>query len=575
MLICEDHPRGFGSADARHEDLRSSREDAHPRPPAETGDPREREGGGSCNIGEGLVEIPVDHAKGRRVTVDEASAASEKKQKLQVDGPALEDGVGAGGVGGNAAGVDGIGDDTGDGEVELQPDGTARSDGTGSGDVELQTGGAELVRGMGSGEVDRKAAGVNGAGDRVGAGEVELKPDGAARLDGIGTGEVDLQTGGAEILHSIGTSEVDGQAAGANSAGDGMGAVAGELQPDGTARLDGIGTGKVDGKAAVVDGAGAGGFPIVDFEPKRILAKAMAEAAARAVRDAVEINRKTDVARARRAEKSRRRAEKKQKRERRASRDAKRREKLQQHRERREKRKGERSRRPVEGTEGPVRVEREAVAERGRGVSAHGDVQGCVHAAAAVRTETLLDEVNGRRVTADEAGATGAEKQKPQTDGRALSGGTGAGEVEELRRGGIALLDGVGAGRRDHKAAVMDDSDSGAGVYPLVDATQEKLRAKAIVEMAKRAARDAVKDNTKADLARARRAEKALRWAKRQARVERKASRDSRRDAKRLKKLKDRESRARSQAGAAGAKGASEESRSVGVAGGRQEREGL
>lgn len=497
-MICEDYSGGSDSADARHEDLRSSREHAHARPLAETGDPRELEGGGSCGVGEGRVEIPVDQAKGGRVT------ASEKKQKLQADGEALVDGVGAGGVVGNAAGVDGTGDDIGTGEVELQPDGTTRLDGTETGEVELQTVGAEFAHGVGTGEVDGKSAGVNGAGDGIRAGEVEL-------------------------------------------------------QPDGTARLDDIGTDKVDGKAAVVDGAGSGEVPIVDFDLERIRVKAIAEAAARAVRDAVEVNRKTDLARARRAKESRWLADRQQKLEREASRDSKRREKLQR-RESKENRKGERLRPPAEGTEGPVGVEREAVAEEGRGMSAQGGVQGCVPAAA-VRTEALVDKVNGRRVTADEARATGAEKQKLRTDGHALSNGTVAGEVEKLRGGGIALLDGRGAGRGDHGAAVMDDSDSSAGGYPLVDANQEELQAKAVVEVAERVARDAVGATRKTDLTRDRRAERALRRAKRQEKVERKASRDSRRDTKRLKKLKDRESRARSQPGAAGRKETSEESR--------------
>lgn len=530
FIAREDYSGGSDLAEARQEDLSATREHAHARSLAETDDPAgELPRGGGRSDGEGRVEIRSDQAKGGGVPGDRAGATIENKRKLQTDGQALVDGIGAG---------------------EVQ---------------EVQTGGTGLVGGTGTGGVDGKAASVGGKGDAIRAAEVEPQTGGTERVDGLLAGEVDGEAAGVGATgDDIAAGKVAGKAAGVAGTGDGIRAGEPELQLNGTARLDGTGTDEVDGKAAGVDATYACEFPVIDVELEAIRAKVIAEAAARAVRDAVEINRKTDLARARNAEKAGRREEKKEKLERKASRDARRRKKLQD-RESREKRKtGEQLGPPVEGMEEPARLEKEAVAGEGEGMLAQGDVRGGVHAAAAaVGTETRADEANGRRVTADESSATGAKKQKLQTDGHAALDDLGAGEAQELERDGIEVLDGMGAGGVDPREAGNDGSGAGSGGFPFVDVKQEELRAKAVVEVAERVARDAVEANRKADLARARHAEKARRRAQRQEKVERKASRDARRDERRLMKLQDRESRMLSQREAASGTVSSEGSRSV------------
>lgn len=572
FIAREDYSGGSDLAEARQEDLSATREHAHARSLAETDDPAgELQRGGDRSDGEERVEIRSDQAKGGGVTADETGATNENKSKLQMDGQALVDGVGAGEV------------------REVQTDGTGLVGGIGTGgvggkaasvggkgdairaaEVEPQTGGTERVDGILAGEEDGEAAGVGGTGDGIGAGEVGGKAAGVGDTgDGIGTGDVPGKAAGVGGTgDGTGAGEVGGKIAGVAGTGDGIRAGESELQLDGTVRLNGTGTGEVDGNAASVEGTGAWEFPVIDVELEAIRAEAIAKAAARAVRDAVEINRKTDLARARNAEKARRREEKKEKLGRKGSRDARRRKKLQD-RESREKRKtGERLGPPVEGMEEPARLEREAVAGEGAGMLAQGDVRGGVHAAAApAGTETRADEVNGRRVTADESSATGAKKQKLQTDGHAALDDLGAGEAQELERDGMEVLDGMGAGGADHREAGNDGSGSGSGGFPFVDIKQEELRAKAVAEGAERVARDAVEANRKADLARARHAEKDRRRARRQEKVERKASRDARRDERRLMKLQDRESRMLSQREAATGTVSSEGSRSVGNAG--------
>lgn len=149
-----------------------------------------------------------------------------------------------------------------------------------------------------------------------------------------------------------------------------------------------------------------------------------------------------------------------------------------------------------------------------------------------------------RKRAADEAIVTSAKKRKVQDAAQALLDGVRAREVEP-RRDGIALMDGMGTDGMDHRAEVVEGSGSGADEFPFVNAQQEEIRAKAVLDVAERVARDAVEVKRKADLARARHAEKARRHAKRQEKMERRASRE----AKRLKKRQDQESRAHSQPG--------------------------
>lgn len=152
-----------------------------------------------------------------------------------------------------------------------------------------------------------------------------------------------------------------------------------------------------------------------------------------------------------------------------------------------------------------------------------------------VGVEIRADELNRRRVTADEASTTSKMKL---TNGRANVDGIQAGEVE-LQPGGVALRGGIGIGEVNSKAAVVNDT--GAGGFSMVDAlnTQEELRAKAMVEAARTSTRDPLEVEREAERERARIAEETWQRAEKQKKLNRRASRAARR----LEKLQDRESR--------------------------------
>lgn len=147
-----------------------------------------------------------------------------------------------------------------------------------------------------------------------------------------------------------------------------------------------------------------------------------------------------------------------------------------------------------------------------------------------VGVEIGVGQLKRRRVTSDEASAT----SQKETNGQANVDGIGAGEVE-LQPDGLALCDGTGIDEVNRKAVAVGGTSSAES--PFVEAAQEDLRAKAIVEGAERVTRDAVEVKRKAESVRARHAEKARRRAE-------KLGRRASRNARRLKKLQDRESRA-------------------------------
>ncbi|CAM9408627.1 unnamed protein product, partial [Laminaria digitata] len=75
-----------------------------------------------------------------------------------------------------------------------------------------------------------------------------------------------------------------------------------------------------------------------------------------------------------------------------------------------------------------------------------------------VPVEVRLDQVDGRRVTADEASATSETQKKLQTNGQALVDGVRTGEME-LQTSGTELVDGIGTGQVEPRAGGSERVD--------------------------------------------------------------------------------------------------------------------
>ena len=208
----------------------------------------------------------------------------------------------------------------GAGEVGQQMDRTARKDCTGAGGVELQMDGTALMGGPAAGEVDLqvdRTALTNG----ILAGAIELETAQTVQ-NGVGAGELELSTdltelmggtaagGGMEQLPTDWTRFMDGtdeveQQTGETALADGKGESEVEQQrTKRTGLTDSIGAGELDRRAAVVDGICVNGFPFVETKIiDDVRSKAVVEGGGRVNRDAVEVKRKVDLAKARDAEK--------------------------------------------------------------------------------------------------------------------------------------------------------------------------------------------------------------------------------------------------------------------------------
>lgn len=142
-----------------------------------------------------------------------------------------------------------------------------------------------LADGLGPDKVDHSSAVVGGTGARnfplVAANVAEFRTEAVAEVTGRATwdaAEVNRGAGHARDRHTE------------------------ELRTCGQALMDGIGTGEMDGSAAAVDVTGAGGFPFLEPKHEELGTEAVAGIAGRVTRDTAEVQRKTDLAQARRGE---------------------------------------------------------------------------------------------------------------------------------------------------------------------------------------------------------------------------------------------------------------------------------
>ncbi|CAM9764205.1 unnamed protein product, partial [Laminaria digitata] len=249
-------------------------------------------GRNSALDGEGAGSFAFTEARLEELRANAAAEVAERvvrDAELKVRGRALVNGAGSGNVNRNEAVVEGIG--VGrfafmEARLEkLRARAVAEMTGRVTGNDEVQPDLRTLVDGVGTGEVDRNAAVVSGAGARG-------FPIAATKIAEVPTQAV------AEVAGRV-TRDAGEVKRNADLARDGN---AEEPQTGGTALMDGVGTGGLDRNEAAVDGAGAGGFPFLDPKQEELGTEAVAEVAGRVVREAAEVQRKTDVARACRAE---------------------------------------------------------------------------------------------------------------------------------------------------------------------------------------------------------------------------------------------------------------------------------
>lgn len=296
----------------------------------------------------------------------------------------------------------------------------------------LQTGGRGLLGGVGTGEVCRNAAIVGGTGTAGGSPVVEAGPEGL-RAMAVADGRGKLARDAAEADRNA-----DRARAGRPE----------NVQLCERPLMNGVGTGEVRRIAAAVGGTGAaGGLPFAEARLEGVRAQAAAAWAERVARDAAEVKRKADLARARREDSL-----------------------------------------PTVGRAladgvGAGRVHRNAAVAHDPG--AGGFPLG--EARPEVPRATAVAEV------ADKADGDVADVKR-RAD---LAWGRHADKLQISER---ALMRGIGTGEWDRNAGAVGGTGA-VGGFMFVEARPEGLRAKAVAEEAERAARDAVEARRKADLA--------------------------------------------------------------------------
>ncbi|CAM9987999.1 unnamed protein product, partial [Laminaria digitata] len=411
-------------------------------------------------------------------------ARGRHAEKLQISDRPLMGGVGTGGVYRNAAVVDGTGAAGGIRFVEARPEGrramavaeTPAGVARDAAEIKrrydlaraaenLQIAERPLMGGVGTGGVYRNTAVVGGAGAASGFPFERLRETAATEATERATREAAEMKRKADLARAR---------------------HAENLQISERPLMGGVGAGEANRNAKTPGGTdAAGGCRFAVARPEGVRATAVAEVPARAARDAAEVQRKADLARARHAENL------------------------------------QISERPLVSSVGTGEICRDAAVVGGAGAAdwfpfieaRPGGLR--APAVAGVAERAARDPAEAKRKTDF---APFLQSEKPQ-------------------KGGNLLADSVGTDEVYRNAAAVDST--GAGEFPLAGARLDELRAKAAAEVPAKVARDAAEIERKAERARARRAERTRRHGER---LERRASRDARR----LQKLRDRESRAKS-----------------------------